>query len=77
MQVLGYHLPHWAVVIWVWLPWIVGGIAGAVSFVTNCISIWESKTFRKWFGDTINRWRALRLTWLRRKVAELEAESEL
>lgn len=76
MQVHGYTLPQWAADLWAWLPWIAALVAGSVSFITNLISIWESKTFRRKLANWYNRRRARRIMEAKRRLAEAEAESE-
>lgn len=62
--------------LWAWLPWIAGGIAGIVSFVTNIIQIWESRTFRAKLAGWYNKRRARRILAARARLNELENESE-
>lgn len=76
MDIHGHKVPDTLAFLWSWLPWVVAAIAGVVSFITNSIQIWESKTFRKWFGGWYNRRRAIRILRLRHELTEAENESE-
>jgi hypothetical protein len=75
-MIFGFKVPHWLLELWAWLPWIAAGVAGTVSFVNNLVTLYESKTVRRRFANWHNRRRAKKILALRRKLLEVEAQSE-